>query len=147
MSEFNDQPALGEPRYFFDAGLRFSCTECGQCCTGAPGIIRVDDAEIDALAALRGETREAFIASSLRPLPSGGWSIRETASGDCIFFAGKRCTVYTARPAQCRTYPFWLKNLRNEAAWHATAQACPGIGTGALWSRDRILDVVGRSPV
>ena len=26
-------------RYFFDGGLRFACTRCGRCCTGAPGIV------------------------------------------------------------------------------------------------------------
>ena len=33
-------------------GLRFHCTECGNCCTGAPGYVWVNKAEIEELAAL-----------------------------------------------------------------------------------------------
>lgn len=133
--------------YFFDAGLRFTCTQCGQCCTGAPGTIRVDEAEIDALASLRGQSRAEFATASLRPLELGGWSIRERTDGSCVFFADNKCTVYEARPAQCRTYPFWLKNLRSVEAWQQAARACPGIGTGRNYTRAEILGIVDDSPV
>jgi hypothetical protein len=78
-----------------------------------------------------------------RPLSS----LTETAEGSCVFFAEGKCSVYSARPAQCRTFPFWLKNLRSEEAWNRAAQKCPGIGAGPLRSRDEILRTVAESPV
>ena len=35
-------------------GLRFACTQCGNCCTGEPGFVWVNDAEIAAIAEVRG---------------------------------------------------------------------------------------------
>ena len=38
----------------------------------------------------------------------GRVTLRERANGDCVFWDRKAgCTVYPARPAQCRTWPFW----------------------------------------
>ena len=31
-------------------GLRFECSQCGDCCTGEPGYVWVDEAEITAMA-------------------------------------------------------------------------------------------------
>ncbi|MCH7752933.1 MAG: YkgJ family cysteine cluster protein, partial [Planctomycetes bacterium] len=39
----------GQPWY--QDGLRFKCTGCGNCCTGSPGYVWVNQAEINALAA------------------------------------------------------------------------------------------------
>ena len=38
----------GQPWY--REGLLFRCTGCGSCCTGAPGYVWVEQAEIEALA-------------------------------------------------------------------------------------------------
>ena len=35
---------------WFEKGLRFECTQCGNCCTGAPGYVWVNREEIAALA-------------------------------------------------------------------------------------------------
>ena len=43
-------PEGNEPWYA--EGLKFQCTGCGDCCTGAPGYVWVNQAEIDALAAV-----------------------------------------------------------------------------------------------
>ena len=49
-------------------------------------------------------------------------SLKEFPNGDCVFFDGeqRKCTVYEARPRQCRTWPFWDSNLRSVEAWEAT---------------------------
>ena len=132
--------------YFFDGGLRFECTQCGKCCTGAPGVVRVGEVELAALARLRGVSRAEFGREFLKPF-EGGWSLRERADGSCVFLHEGKCGVYAARPAQCRTFPFWLKNLRSEEAWRDTARECPGIGRGPVRSREEILQAVGESPV
>src|SRR5947208_1066324 len=48
--------SMSEPWYA--DGLRFRCTRCGNCCTGPPGVVWVNDAEIHAIAQLRGEAPE-----------------------------------------------------------------------------------------
>ena len=133
---------MTEPTYFFDRGLRFTCTECGRCCTGAPSLIRISEAEMQALAGHLELTRETLITNYLRPI-EGGFSIREKGNGDCLFFDGNRCSIYAFRPHQCRTYPFWVRNLRSESAWARTCAACPGIGAGTFHSRERILHILG----
>ena len=59
-------------------------------------------------------------------------SLVEYENGDCVFFDGQSrgCTVYEDRPRQCRTWPFWESNIRNEAAWKDTCESCPGSGKG-----------------
>jgi len=37
------------------------------------------------------------------------------------------CTIYSVRPAQCRTWPFWTHNLKTPQAWHRAASRCPGM--------------------
>ena len=41
---------------WYQSGLRFTCTQCGHCCTGEPGFVWVDDADLAAIAEHRGET-------------------------------------------------------------------------------------------
>jgi Fe-S-cluster containining protein len=61
------------------------------------------------------------------------------SEGACVFLDGTRCGVYDARPAQCRSYPFWASNLESAAAWARAAAACEGIRDGApLLTRDAI---------
>jgi hypothetical protein len=134
-------------RYFFDAGIRFECTQCGKCCTGAPGVVRVSAGEIAAFAELLAISREEFVRLFVRTVEGVGQSLTERDDGSCIFFESGKCGVYSARPAQCRTYPFWLKNLRNEENWNRAAAECPGIGCGPFHSREDILLSVRESPL
>ncbi len=117
-------------------GLCFSCTQCGVCCTGAPGYVWVTRAEIDALAELLGIGAEAFSRKYVRKVGRRA-SLTERPGGDCVFW-DKGCTVYAARPRQCRTYPFWPDVVRTRTAWEEEAEECRGIGTGRLYSSDEI---------
>ena len=124
-------------RYFFDRGLRFSCTQCGKCCTGAPGKVHVSPEEATGLAALLGLEVTEFTARYAR-IVAGELLLRELPGGDCIFYKNG-CSVYAARPRQCRTFPFWLQNLRSEEAWKETCAECEGCGQGQLFTREEIL--------
>ena len=106
-----------------------ACEECeGQCCTGESGYIYVTKTEIFAIAEfLRIDVNEF----ALKYLFKKGYrySIKERKVGDsyeCVFYdkANNGCSIYEARPKQCRTFPFWdyfktrLDELKEE---------CPGI--------------------
>jgi hypothetical protein len=125
---------------WYQDGLRFRCTQCGDCCTGAPGFVWVNKAEIANLAAEIGEPDlEAFEAEHVRTVGIRK-SLKEFGNGDCVFFdsENRKCTVYKARPRQCRTWPFWDSNLRTPESWRETCEACPGSGKGKLYTWDEI---------
>lgn len=115
-------------------GLPFTCTQCGNCCTGEPGYVWVNRAEIEALAKQVGvEDLDQFERLYVRRVGIRK-SLKELSNGDCVFFDNKtrKCTVYPARPRQCRTWPFWDSNLRTPESWKATCEICPGSGKGQL---------------
>lgn len=123
-------------------GLKFQCTQCGDCCTGAPGHVWVNAAEIAALAALVGEPDvAAFEAKYVRKVGARK-SLIEYGNGDCVFFdtQARKCGVYDARPRQCRTWPFWDSNLSSEEDWAHTCEVCPGSGKGKLYTLTQIED-------
>lgn len=127
---------MSEPWY--KDGLRFECTRCGQCCSGFPGFVWVNDSEIEALAEFRDEPVEEVIGLYTR-LHNGKRTLRDKLSDECIFFeVGKGCTVYSVRPRQCRTWPFWSSTTSSPEAWERTKGLCPGAGQGELISAEEI---------
>lgn len=118
---------------WYSTGLSFQCTGCGNCCTGEPGYVWVTDAEIDLLAGHLQLERDVFLRKYVR-LAGDRLSLIEMANGDCVFFDNQArcCTVYEARPLQCRTWPFWDSNLRSRRAWREIARGCPGCGQGPV---------------
>ncbi len=125
----------GDSSPWYRDGLRFECSQCGNCCTGAPGFVWVNAAEIEALAKLRNEPLAEFEQRYVRRVGARR-SLIERDNGDCVFFDGqtRRCTVYEARPRQCRTWPFWDSNLKRPEDWAHACQVCPGSGEGKLHS-------------
>ena len=124
---------------WYNAGLRFTCTQCGNCCTGAPGFVWVNNEEIAALAKLLGVAVDEFEDTYVRRVGARK-SLKEFPTGDCVFFDGqtRKCTVYEARPRQCRTWPFWDSNLKTPEEWKHTCDACPGSGKGQLYQLEEI---------
>lgn len=120
-------------------GLRFECTQCGDCCTGAPGYVWVNAQEIAAMAKRVGLSVADFESRFVRKVGIRR-SLIEYDNGDCVFFdnQSRRCQVYEARPRQCRTWPFWDSNLRSPQAWASTCEVCPGSGKGQLYSIEEI---------
>ena len=75
------------------------------------------------------------------------YSLVERPGGDCIFWDAKAgCTVYAARPVQCRTWPFWPENVETPEDWQQVTRICPGSGQGQLFTVEQILESVGKSP-
>jgi Fe-S-cluster containining protein len=120
-------------------GLRFTCTQCGDCCSGEPGYVWVDQSEIDAMASMMGIEAEEFEHRFVRRVGVDR-SLVEYPDGDCILLdpETRRCTVYEARPIQCRTWPFWDSNLKRKKDWKETCEVCPGAGRGRLYSLKEI---------
>ncbi len=120
-------------------GLAFECTGCGNCCSGEPGFVWVNDAEIAALAIEMAMSFDDFERQFVRQVGFRK-SLVEYPDGDCIFLhpENRKCTVYAARPLQCRTWPFWSSNLRRRSDWTKTCEVCPGSGTGRVYTLSEI---------
>ena len=121
------------PNPWYHRGLNFECTGCGDCCTGAPGYVWVNKAEIEAIAAHLKLDVAKFEKQYVR-LIGIRKSLIEFANGDCVFFdnQGRGCKIYAARPQQCRTWPFWDSILHSPESWDETAAHCPGCNRGPL---------------
>ena len=124
---------------WYSDGLRFKCTGCGDCCTGAPGFVWVTNDEIAKLAAGIKVEVDFFEKNYVRRVGIRK-SLVEFPNGDCVFFdnESRRCQVYEVRPRQCRTWPFWDSNLKSPEAWKETCETCPGSGTGKLYQLNEI---------
>jgi Fe-S-cluster containining protein len=133
MSKTNDDrnPSIR----WYAAGLAFECTQCGDCCSGpGEGVIWVCRHEIsliaDHLKLSESDLREQY----MKRIGTRTTIIEEPVSKDCIFLkrvdGRKVCGIYSVRPNQCRTYPFWSENLKSPTTWNQTAQECPGVNRG-----------------
>ena len=112
--------------YAFDPSACVSCG--GRCCTGESGYIFVNKHEMERMANFLHIDIEAL---KERYLYKKGYkySIKERQVGEsfeCVFFDRELngCSVYAARPIQCRTFPFWEHFKHNV---EALKEECPGI--------------------
>ncbi len=114
-------------RPWYGGGLAFQCTGCGDCCSGEPGAVWLNDEEIALLARHLELSAVRFEQQYVRRLGARR-SLHERASGDCVFFDPEQriCIVYPARPVQCRTYPFWNALIKDEQSWAAVQNSCKG---------------------
>lgn len=68
--------------------------------------------------------------------------IEQPSTRDCIFLKEegglKKCMIYSVRPNQCRTWPFWASNLACADVWLQAAQKCKGVSRGRLYSFEEI---------
>ncbi len=127
-------PAAPTADLWYAAGLRFTCTECGNCCTGDPGFVYVTKVQIDRIAAFLGREGRGLTSRHLRRVGRRYCLTEDPDSGDCCFLQhgdGRRsCRIYPVRPLQCRTWPFWEGNLESSDAWAEAALGCPGMNNG-----------------
>lgn len=121
---------------WYAAGLAFECTECGRCCSGPEeGYVWVDDRQIARIADALGLTPREIRRQYTRRVGTRRSLVECKGSRDCIFLEAdgngkKHCRIYTARPRQCRTWPFWRQNLSSPDAWALASLRCPGINRG-----------------
>ncbi len=125
---------------FYQNGLRFECQGSGKCCTshGEYGFVFLTLEDRQRFAKhLKMRTSEFTKQYCDRKGPV--WHLKEDKKNpDCLFLKDKKCSVYTARPTQCRTWPFWPE-VMNAKSWKKDVESfCPGVGKGKLWSATEI---------
>lgn len=145
MSENNDGTATGgKKEVFYEQGLRFECQGSGKCCTshGEFGFVYLTVEDRERFAKFLGLSVDAFVKKYC-DRTNGVYHLKEEKGRpDCLFLKNKACTVYEARPNQCRTWPFWPE-VMNAKAWKTEVESfCPGVGKGRLWTKSEIEEVV-----
>lgn len=112
---------------WFKDGLSFHCTGCGKCCTGADGCVFLSHLDVENLARRFEMPIPNFLRKYTRLINGEVALLDRVGSGDCIFLKDNRCSVYEDRPIQCRTFPWWIQNLRKPSDWEEAALHCEGI--------------------
>lgn len=128
---------------WYAEGLQFECTQCGACCSGAPGYVLFTDDEAARISARLGigvpEFLEKYTVEMRERIGGRSRSLREveTEHGlDCVFLdrvsqPGRTlCAIHDVRPMQCRTFPFWPEHLESPRAWQRLGRQCEGVGRG-----------------
>ena len=129
-------------------GLRFSCTQCGNCCSGPPGYVWFTYDEAAAMAEFHKLDMIEFLRRFAHTI-DGKWTLNEISHPggkgyDCTFLrreegTGKAlCSIYNVRPQQCRTWPFWPNLLESPARWKRATATCPGMDNGKLYPIEQI---------
>jgi len=122
-------------------GLRFECTQCGNCCTGDPGFVWLSAKEQQQIADALGLPVAEFLLRYTR-LVNGRISLREHPNGDCMLLTeDRRCSVNGVKPRQCLTFPFWSRLVASPEAWEGAGTRCPGIDKGVHYKPEEV-DVI-----
>ena len=124
--------ALKEDKFWKD-GILFQCQGSGKCCTsrGEFGYVYLTPDDRQLMAGHLGLSQAEFESQHCERTATV-WHLKEIKERpDCQFLKDKnRCSVYEARPMQCRTWPFWPE-MMNAKSWSSEVVAfCPGIGKG-----------------
>ncbi|MCL2646006.1 MAG: YkgJ family cysteine cluster protein [Phycisphaerales bacterium] len=124
-----------DPGVWYAAGLRFQCVQCGRCCSSGPGYVWLTDADLHRIADYLNLPLETFTRTHVRHVSGGQtrFALTEKFNYDCTFLTRDpatqtiSCTIYSVRPTQCRTWPFWPHNLKNPQSWQRASATCPGM--------------------
>lgn len=111
---------------WYKEGLRFSCTQCGKCCTGSPGFVWVTEEEVAQMAEHLNITAEAFAKAYTRKVGNRLSLLEHSKNYDCVFLKDNQCSIYGNRPKQCRTFPWWKENLESRESWEGVIERCEG---------------------
>lgn len=112
---------------FWKNGVGFSCSQCSACCRYEPGFVFLYEKDITPLLTVLNLDFASFVEKYCRWVDlHDGYeylSLIETAKYDCIFWKDG-CSVYEARPLQCRAFPFWVDALSSLDSWLGTTAGC-----------------------
>ena len=125
---------MADPRPWYHEGLPFTCTQCGDCCTGAPGYVWVNAEEIEAMMATLGESdRTKFERQYVRRIGVRK-SLKEYRNGDCVFIGpGNEKMQRVCSTASAMSFVAILGFQSAVTGVVAqTCEVCPGSGRGEL---------------
>ena len=128
-------------------GIRFKCQGSGNCCVSRDsyGYVYLSKNDLRRFSKYFNLSVQKFKKKYCQ-ISDGFIHLIEKKSfyGKCIFLKDNKCTVYKARPTQCRTWPFWNENM-NVKIWNEDiSKNCPGIGKGKKIKFDTIKKILDK---
>ncbi|MBM3992460.1 MAG: YkgJ family cysteine cluster protein [Planctomycetes bacterium] len=129
-----------EHKPWYDKGLRFKCTQCGNCCKnhGEYTYVSLSEVELQAIPKFLGLSRREFLSRYCEKVPGHHPTLRMDQPACPFLNAEGRCDIYPVRPKQCQTWPFWTENLDEETWKGPVKECCPGIDEGPLTPADEV---------
>jgi Fe-S-cluster containining protein len=124
--------AGGIMKKFYENGLRFKCTNCGECCKLPGGRVEIDLPETIEAANFLNLSVDAFLQKYCTT-ENNQIKLKDNAEKHCVFLEDDHCKIYLSRPLQCRTFPFWPENLKSAFRWKQLKTFCPGVESGSLF--------------
>lgn len=114
--------------------LHFECTGCGACCTGdANHYVETSATEREAIRTFLNLSIAWFRRRYLVRVDVDTTGIRLGRNGRCPFLGtDNRCGIYSVRPRQCRTYPWWPELVEKKRGWTEEARRCEGMNRGTV---------------
>ena len=116
-------------------GIRFECQGSGKCCVSRDsyGFVYLSDNDLKRFSKYFKLSIKRFKEKYCQIKDGFVHLIEKTElDGNCIFLIDKKCSVYTSRPSQCRTWPFWNENMYAKVWNENISINCPGIGKGKI---------------
>ena len=131
---------------FFKKGIKFKCQGSSNCCVsrGSYGFVYLSKKDLIKIAKYLNVSINLFKKKYCQ-YSDGYLHLKEiNINGNCQFLENKKCSIYTARPMQCRTWPFWKENMNIKKWNEELINFCPGIGKGKLISASMIQKKINR---
>jgi hypothetical protein len=88
-----------------DIWSRIDCTQCGRCCMTLQPMLTDEDHKrlADKLQITIDELRKQYVEYDNSDPDEPDWKMKSTP---CPFLKDNKCSVYEARPGNCRDYPY-----------------------------------------
>ncbi len=136
-----DWVMTGKSKKWWSEGVRFECQGSGKCCVshGQYGFVFFTLADRQRAAKFFKISTREFTKKYCDKDQNGHFHLKEeTSKTDCLFLKNARCTIYSARPTQCKTWPFWPEVMGPKTWARDVAAFCPGVGKGPVISAEEI---------
>jgi Fe-S-cluster containining protein len=118
--------------FYYPAGVRWSCMECGRCCRDVEGhdrkVLLLDH---DIRRIMEAGCEGFYEATGEEPFTG----VMAKVDGVCVFHTPHGCAIYEDRALLCRMYPFWVERQGDALIIH-TDPECLGIGEGPELNED-----------